>query len=359
MKHKAIDEQRHFLSMIELIKENKAFLIRQISEVEERISRLKRSPDKSGKELRNLLTINANHLEKLKQSLKKHEGALDKPYFGRIDYDDLCQPSLETLYIGKSGIARQQDIFIVDWRAPAASIYYENVPGAGSYEVPGVGTVEINLHLKRSYDISGGALRGYYDNDIASNDELLVSYLSRNKDAALGDIIATIQKEQNLIIRQPPFKNMLIQGVAGSGKTTVIMHHLSYVLYNFSKYLQPEERCIIGGNKFLLSYISSGLPELDITHIHAKTMEDFLIGLLDKNWKRNYRLTSPGRDSRYKCRIRFIEALSVYIDEMRAQLLTPVPISDEQLGLLLSEANQAWDHRAQPAKIGGPNLRSH
>ena len=336
--------------MIQMIKENKAALVTQIGQVKERINRVNRSDHKDARELHNLLTINSNQLEQLNRTLEKHEAALDKPYFGRIDYDDLNEHSYETLYIGKNGIARQQEILIVDWRAPAASVYYENEPGDGSYHVPGAETVNIRLHLKRTYDIADGTLRGYYDNDIASNDDLLISYLSQNKDAGMDTIIATIQKEQNQIIRQPPFKNMLIQGVAGSGKTTVITHHLSYILYNYSTYVQPEECCMIGGNEMLLSYISSGLPELDITHIHTKTMEHFLIELLDRNWKKKYRLTEPGDDCICKCRIGFIHALSDYIDNIRTRLLAPSTISDEQLGLLLSDANQAGTIQLNPHK---------
>lgn len=350
MNYKNIDEERHFQSTLQLIHENRTSLALQISQLKERINQLGRLPDKDTKESRNLLMVSQNQLEQLNRSLKKHEAAMDKPYFGRIDYDDLHEQSYETLYIGKNGIARQQNILIVDWRAPAASVYYENEPGEGSYNVPGADQVPINLYLKRTYNVSGGQLLGYYDNDIASNDQLLVSYLSRNKEAALDDIIATIQREQNLIIRQPPFKNMLIQGVAGSGKTTVILHHLSYVLYNYNRYVHPEECCIIGGSKMLLSYIASGLPELDVDHIQAWTMEDLLTSLLDRNWKKKYRLVPPGKDCIKKSRIPFIQALSTYIDSIRARLLSPATISDCQLGILLSDTNQAGTIELNPTK---------
>lgn len=350
MNYKKIDEEEHLQSTLQLIHDNKTALTLQISQLKERINQLGRLPDKDTKEFHNLLMVNQNQLEQLSHSLEKHEAAMDKPYFGRIDYDDLHEQSYETLYIGKNGIARQQHVLIVDWRAPAASVYYENEPGEGYYDVPGADQVPINLYLKRTYNVSGGQLLGYYDNDIASNDQLLVSYLSRNKEAALDDIIATIQKEQNLIIRQPPFKNILIQGVAGSGKTTVILHHLSYVLYNYSKYIHPEECCIIGGSKMLLSYIASGLPELDVSHIHARTMEDFLTGLLERNWKKKYRLVPPGKDCMTKSRIPFIQALSRYIDAIRARLLAPASITDSQLGLLLSDSNQAGTIELNPTK---------
>lgn len=122
--------------------------------------------------------------------------------------------------------------------------------------------------------MDNGNLLGYYDNDTAATDELLVKYLSQNKDVILGDIISTIQKEQNEIIRQSPFQNVIVQGVAGSGKTTVAMHRISYILYNYEKRFRPDEFCIIGSNDMLLHYITSGLPELDVYHVGQKRMTE-------------------------------------------------------------------------------------
>ena len=135
---------------------------------------------------------------------------------------------------------------IVDWRAPVSSVYYENELGKGSYEVPGSEPVNIRLFKKRTYDLQGEKLLGFYDNDTAASDELLVKYLSQHKEAVLGDIIATIQKEQNEIIRATPYKNMIVQGVAGSGKTTVALHRISYILYNYEEVYKPSEFCIVG-----------------------------------------------------------------------------------------------------------------
>ena len=101
------------------------------------------------------------------------------------------------------------------------------------------------------------------------NHQLLVKYLSQNKEAVLGDIIATIQKEQNEIIRDTPFKNIIVQGVAGSGKTTVALHRISYILYNYEDRYKPSEFCIVGSSDTLLNYISSGLPELEVNHVLA------------------------------------------------------------------------------------------
>ena len=158
------------------------------------------------------------------------------------------------MYIGKNGITQNaNEVIIVDWRAPVSSVYYENELGHGRYEVPGSQPVEIDLYKKRTYDIQEKKLLGFYDDDVAANDELLVKYLSQNKEAVLGDIIATIQKEQNEIIRDTPFKNIIVQGVAGSGKTTVALHRISYVLYNYEEKYKPSEFCIIGSSDMLLN----------------------------------------------------------------------------------------------------------
>ena len=110
------------------------------------------------------------------------------------------------------------EVVIVDWRAPVTAAYYENELGAGSYDVPGSTPIQIHLHRKRTYDIEQDRLLGYYDDDTAANDELLVKYLSQHKDAVLGDIIATIQKEQNLIIRDSPLKILLSRGLQEAEK---------------------------------------------------------------------------------------------------------------------------------------------
>ena len=109
------------------------------------------------------------------------------------------------------------------------------------------------------------------------------------KRQVLGDIIATIQKEQNEIIRDRQFKNIIVQGVAGSGKTTVAMHRISYILYNYEKRIHPSEFCIIGSNDMLLSYITSGLPELDVSNVRHMRMDAMFCYLLDKQWKKSWR----------------------------------------------------------------------
>lgn len=283
------------------------------------------------------LVASQNILEHVQNTLRKNRSALHQPYFGRIVYDDLTYEASECCYIGKNGISKNQtDVIVVDWRAPVANVYYENSLGNGHYAVPGSSDVEIDLHQKRTYDISDGTLHGYYDDDIAANDDLLVKYLSQNKDAVLGDIIATIQKEQNTIIRDLPSKNIIVQGVAGSGKTTVALHRISYLLYNYEDLYKPSEFCIIGSSDMLLHYIRSGLPELDVYHIHEMRMDEIFPYLMEKAWKKQYQIVPDYPEAEIKSHLPFIRALDRFLTELTEEALNLSDITDPDLGVVLS-----------------------
>ena len=152
--------------------------------------------------------------------------------------------------------------------------------GKCSYTVQGEGTFPIDLKRKRTYEIAADTLVDYYDSDVVANDELLTKYLAKNKKAVLGEIIATIQKEQNAIIRKSPRQNLIVQGVAGSGKTTVAMHRISYILYNYADDFRPEDFYIVGSNQILLGYITSVLPDLDVHGVRQMTMSELFVRLL-------------------------------------------------------------------------------
>ena len=167
--------------------------------------------DKEGLSLWNNATA---RLKENEHSLVRLEKARKKPYFGRIDFIDPNVKSMESYYIGRIGIAKNaSEPVVLDWRAPIASVYYESNMGPCRYTVSSEGTFEIDLKRKRTYEIEDDKLKDYFDSDVVANDELLTRYLARNKKAVLGEIIATIQKEQNLIIRRSPKTNIIVQGV--------------------------------------------------------------------------------------------------------------------------------------------------
>lgn len=231
--------------------------------------------------LNNTITLN----DHMKRNLERNERARHKPYFGRIIFHDETLDKEESLYIGKGGISRDNtNWMVVDWRAPVANAYYENGLGKCSYEAPGGKELPIDLKLKRTFEIEEGTLLDYFDTEVIANDDLLMKYLSKNKEAVLGEIVATIQKEQNEIIRKSPYHNIIVQGVAGSGKTTVAMHRISFILYNYQERFKPEDFYIVGSNRILLNYITGVLPDLDVYGVRQMTMEQLFIRLLYEDW---------------------------------------------------------------------------
>ena len=241
--------------------------------------------------------------QQVRQELLRMERSRRKPYFGRIDFKDAELSKKESFYIGKAAITKDAaDLVVIDWRAPIASVYYESALGKCTYSVMGEGAYEIDLTRKRTYEIEKDELKDFYDSDVVANDELLTKYLARNKRAVLNDIIATIQQEQNEIIRRRPQYNLIVQGGAGSGKTTVAMHRISYILYNYDLEFQPKDFYIIGSNQILLNYITGVLPDLDVYGVSQMTMEQLFIRLLYEDWdSRKFTVRKLERENRKDC----------------------------------------------------------
>lgn len=333
-------EQLHLDECIGIIQENLLLYEEKERTYKKEITILTQNVKKGEGDAYGMLIAGKHILEHTQNSIRKSKAALKKAYFGRIDYEDLAENTKASLYIGKNGVTRNQtDVIIVDWRAPISSVYYENEMGKGSYIVPDAAEIPIHLRRKRTYDITERTLLGYYDDDVAANDDLLVKYLSQNKDAVLGDIIATIQKEQNQIIRDIPYKNIIVQGVAGSGKTTVALHRISYLLYNYENKYKPSEFCIVGSSDMLLNYISSGLPELDVNNVKQMRMDLFLSYLMRKAWKKKYRIIPDQEDASIKSKLAFVNALEDFLWKFRCEQISLLEISDPDIGMILSESN--------------------
>lgn len=241
--------------------------------------------------------------QQVRQELIRMERSRKKPYFGRIDFADSSLSKKECYYIGKAAITQNAaDLVVIDWRAPIASVYYEKSIGTCTYYVDGEGEFQIDLSRKRTYEIENDKLKDFYDSDVVANDELLTKYLARNKRSVLNDIIATIQQEQNEIIRKKPQYNIIVQGGAGSGKTTVAMHRISYILYNYELEFQPKDFYIIGSNRILLNYITGILPDLDVYGVSQMTMEQLFIRLLYEDWdKQKYTVKKLNQEDRTAC----------------------------------------------------------
>ena len=227
-------EEEHLAETLAVVRKNVEAYSSEVSRMQADIDEMLEHFHDNDVEVLTILNNTITLHDHMKRALIRNERALKKPYFGRIIFQDQALKKQETLYIGKGGISKDTTHWaVVDWRAPVANAYYENGLGKCSYPVPGGGRVKIDLKGKRTYEIEDGKLLDFYDSEVVTNDDLLTRYLAKNKQAVLGEIIATIQKEQNDIIRRSPYHNMIVQGVAGSGKTTVAMHRISYILYNY------------------------------------------------------------------------------------------------------------------------------
>lgn len=202
------------------------------------------------------------------------------PYFGRVDFRE-GDFGVEQIYIGRFGVTPEESFepLIVDWRAPISSIFYNGGIGEGYYEAP-KGKVEVSVLQKRQFIIKKGKLEGLFDSAVDVKDDILQMMLSKNSSDKLKDIIMTIQKEQDDIIRQSRTETVVVDGVAGSGKTTIALHRVAYLLYNYRKILE-DKVLILGPNNIFMEYISTVLPSLGESGVLQTTFKDFVLDILD------------------------------------------------------------------------------
>lgn len=216
--------------------------------------------------------------------------ARKKPYFSRIDFKEQGKETADCIYIGKTSLYRGEDEIplIVDWRAPIATVYYEGRIGETAYEAEGV-LQQGELLLKRQYTLDAGELAEILDVDITTNDAFLQAALEGSAEDKLKDIASTIQAEQNRVIRADMARPLIVQGAAGSGKTTIALHRIAYFIYTYEKLFDPESFMIIAPNRLFINYISEVLPELGVEKVRQTTFIDLMAGLIGTK----YQLTDP------------------------------------------------------------------
>lgn len=292
-------EESYLQQTLAVVRDNLSHYGKEVARMQEDIDEMLAHYHDNDVEVLTILNNTVTLHDHMKRALLRNEKAQYKPYFGRIIFHDQSLDKTESLYIGKGGIARDSTHqIVIDWRAPVAGVYYENGLGKCSYKAPGEAEIAIDLQLKRTYEIEAGELLDYFDSEVIANDDLLTKYLARNKQAVLSEIVATIQKEQNEIIRKSPYHNIIVQGVAGSGKTTVAMHRISYILYNYAERFRPDDFYIVGSNRILLDYITGVLPDLDVYGVRQMTMEELFVRLLYEDWdNKNYSIRSVNADT--------------------------------------------------------------
>ncbi|MEK8126719.1 RNA polymerase recycling motor HelD [Paenibacillus filicis] len=264
----------------------------------------------------------------LTQQWKSLNRLLPSPYFGRIDFHEDGLDLSEPIYIGVSSFIDEDGLsfLIYDWRTPIASLYYDCSPGLASYVTP-AGRIEGTMEFKRQFQIQDGQIRNMFDASETIGDEILQQVLGKGADSQMKSIVATIQKEQNAIIRDDKSQMLIVQGAAGSGKTSVALQRVAYLLYKHRQTIHADQIVLFSPNPMFSSYISTVLPELGEENMQQTTFQEYLDYWLGSSLKPEdpfdqieYVLTAqgtPGYDARlqgieYKASDAFLQALQNY-----------------------------------------------
>lgn len=285
----------------------------------------------------------------LTQQWRSLNRLLPSPYFGRVDFLEDGQSSSEQIYIGVSSFVDEDGLsfLVYDWRTPIASLYYDHSPGSASYDTPG-GRITGEMELKRQYQIQNGHIRNMFDANVTIGDELLQQMLSKGADSQMKSIVATIQKEQNAIIRNDRSRMLIVQGAAGSGKTSAALQRVAYLLYKNRDTLKADQIVLFSPNPIFNSYVSSVLPELGEENMQQTTLQEYLeywlgstLRLEDPFDQIEYVLTAqsaPDYEARlqgvkYKASEAFLKALQNYAKWLgrEGMLFTGIRYRDREL----------------------------
>ncbi|WP_078394687.1 RNA polymerase recycling motor HelD [Shouchella patagoniensis] len=265
------------------------------------------------------------HASKRLSTLRRMKQA---PYFGRIDFKEEGDSAKEQVYIGISSLtdASGEDFLIYDWRAPISSVYYDNEPGLVEYATPG-GTISGTLEKKWQYLIRDGVLQSMFDTSLTIGDEILQQVLGQGTDKQMQSIVATIQQEQNKIIRHDKGRLLIVHGAAGSGKTSAALQRIAYLLYKYRERLNADQVILFSPNSMFSRYVSNVLPELGEENMQQVTFQQYLDRRLSKEFnvenayeQLEYVLTAANSSSyrtrleaiRFKASTRFFKAIESY-----------------------------------------------
>lgn len=277
--------------------------------------------------------------------LKELTSLKESPYFGKVTFMEMEEENLpEELYIGRYGVTVEKtyEPIIVDWRAPIASLFYKGVLGKSSYTCP-TGDIDTEILSRRQIIIKKGELKGVFDSEVDIKDEILQMVLTENSSDKLKDIVMSIQSEQDEIIRSDKNKVVVVNGVAGSGKTTIALHRISYLLYNYRKQF-GDKVLIFGPNDIFMDYIAQVLPSLGEEGIKQMTFENFAIkeiGLnssYSKNFSKCIEEAMSGNgdilnEYKYKSSSEFLELLNNEINKLNNNYfkIKPIIFNNEEI----------------------------
>ena len=253
----------------------------------------------------------------------------DSPYFARIDFAPDDSKAASPYYIGRFGFTHGNETLIFDWRAPISGLFYDYDVGRAGFDAP-IGRMEGELTRKRQFKIKNGILEYAIESGQAVQDEILQKELAHTSDEKMKSIISTIQREQNIVIRNERAKTLLIQGVAGSGKTSIALHRIAFLLYRFKKQITAQDVTILSPNKVFADYISNVIPELGEEPIRELSFSDIARSALkdtvnfepeknalevqDENWQERVR---------FKSTLAFVRLLEEYVCHLADRVFVP------------------------------------
>lgn len=218
------------------------------------------------------------------RKLEHAKRLLESPYFARIDVRYENEEKTEEFYLGVNSFVNEDDEDrVYDWRSPVAELYYNQELGQTSY-IANDTKINVDLKKRRQFQIQKDELKNYFDSSVAIEDELLIHALESNATQYMQDITATIQKEQNAIIRDISSQVLMVNGIAGSGKTSAVLQRIAYLLYQERANLRAEEVVLFAPNPVFMNYISQVLPDLGEKNPTNVTMHFLLKRFLDKRF---------------------------------------------------------------------------
>ncbi|MGX2959035.1 RNA polymerase recycling motor HelD [Peribacillus sp. JNUCC 23] len=257
------------------------------------------------------------------------------PYFARIDFHEKDMEESEQIYIGIGTFydEEHEEFLIYDWRAPISSVYYDFSPGPATYTAPSE-KVSGELLLKRQYIIRNGVLEGMFDTGEAIRDDLLQEVLGKQADTQMKSIVATIQREQNIIIRNEKSRLLLVQGAAGSGKTSAAMQRIAYLLYRYREGMSAENILLFSPNPLFNSYVANVLPELGEDNMQQTTFQQYLLAMLGENLEvedvfdqlefvlnndGNLKYSTRLNSIQYKSSLNYLQGINEYLEALKCE----------------------------------------
>ena len=289
------EEKEYLAKVIKVLKQELAIFNGQVKELSDNIhEQMEYAWDKTNRlsdtefvyalaniQKRSVYAENAN------RKAKAYTKMLDNTYFARIDFDDDETKDHLQVYIGISTLSNSNKIYVFDWRAPISSMFYNNEVGKASYTISTGEKITGNITLKRQYKIKDGELQEVFDTDMQILDNVLKEILSSNASNKMKNIVTTIQKEQNEIIRKRGSDIFVVQGPAGSGKTSIAMHKIAYLLYAERDKIDNSNVMIISPNEIFNNYISDVLPGIGEDNVVESTFME-----IAKNYINEFKISS-------------------------------------------------------------------